>query len=118
MHYYTQSERVTQLMTLIDALSELIPVVANNPFHAQRLGEYMDALEVAKLLLIQGFNQDELSDLSRSVPDLYLRHKEWTPPIEHDSAGNWCEPTWFSDLESKLQPVLDAAQVLRMVGFY
>ena len=105
-------------MTLIDALSELIPMVVNNPSHVQRSDEYVDALEKAKLLLLQGFDQDELSDLSRSVPDLYFRHKEWTPPMERDSAGNWCEPTWFSDLEKKLLPVLDAAKVLRTVGYY
>jgi len=105
-------------MTLIDALSELIPVVANNPFHAQRSDEYRNVLNRAELLLLQGFNQDELSYLSRSVPDLYFRHKEWTPPMERDSAGNWCEPTWFSDLEKKLLPVLDAAEALRTVGYY
>jgi hypothetical protein len=118
MHYYTQQERVKQLKTLIDALSELIPLIANDPLHVRRSDEYIDALERAKLLLSQGFCQEELSALSRSVPDLYFRHKDWQPPMERDSEGNWHETIWFADLEKKLLPALNAAQVLRTIGYY
>jgi len=69
-------------------------------------------------LLGGAFDQEELSKLSRSIPDAFSRHKDWVPPVEPVGDGRWQEPDWFLRFESKLQPVLDIAEKLRQIGYY
>lgn len=115
---YTEADRKSQLNALAVALSELIPRVRENTEFASKAKSYEDALAVARSLLSDGFNQDQLSQLGRAVPDLYFRHKEWTPPLEKSSDGAWKEPEWFVRLEEKLAPALAAAELLTTVGYY
>lgn len=113
---YTDNDRVEQLRTLERSLVELIPT-------AERLGlvqaqQYMRALEQTRELLVNGFTQADLTVLARAVPDVFLRHKDWLPPLEKAPDGSWQEPAWFPELEEKLQPALSAAGMLSTVGFY
>ena len=117
-HYFTAEDRKAQLAALASALRELIPVIASLSPVAHRDVEYRSALEQCQHLLQVGFTQEQLSALSRSVPDLFFRHKEWGPPLEQAPDGRWLEASWFANLDSKLQPVLRAAEALRYVGYY
>ena len=107
-----------QLANLASALREVIPILASLPPVAHRYVEYRAALRECECLLQTGFTQEQLSALSDSVPDLFFRHKEWTPPLEQTPDGRWLEASWFARLDAKLQPVLRAAETLRQVGFY
>ena len=70
-----------------------------------------------KTLLATSFTQTDLSKLSRAIPDIYDRHKEWVPPLEETDQGAQ-EPKWFQELETYLNPVLNSAQRLREIGYY
>ena len=73
----------------------------------------------AKQLLADGFNQEELSALSRSVPRLFWLHKEWIPPLEPAKTGSgFTEPAWFQRLEPLESNVSAAAEKLRVIGEY
>ena len=115
---YVDRDRREQLERLVSGLRELIPVVAGLPDFAGLAPEYEAALGTAERLLRDGFRTPDLSALARSVPDAFYRHKEWEPPSEQAPSGEWREPEWFARLESKLQPLLQAAQELDSVGHY
>lgn len=115
---YTTDDRQKQLATLAAALRELIPVVAALPEYAASVPDYEAALQLTERLLRDGGTQAQLTALANAVPDLFLRHREWCPPVEQAPSGDWREPEWFTRLEARLQPVLQAAGVLRVVGYY
>lgn len=117
-HRYCIDERRQQLTELVAALPNLIDVTRSTPQVTHFTSEYEAALEQATALLAFGFNQEQLSALSRSIPDAFPRHKDWIPPLEKALDGKWQEPSWFVSVESKLQPVLRFAEVLRMLGYY
>lgn len=117
-HRYTVAERTQQLHALVFALDELIPVLRALPEFSDRVAEYQAARERAVELTQVGFDQGDLSSLSRAVPDLFYRHKDWAPPLVELADGRWSEPKWFIELERKLQPVLEAAQKLQTLGYY
>jgi PAS domain-containing protein len=117
-HRYTREERIEQLHALERALVELIPVVEATPEAASFTGRYIDALESTKALLGRPFDQEDLSTLSRSIPDVFPRHKDWMPPLQRTEDGHWQEAEWFKRLDGKLLPVLDVAAKLRVIGFY
>jgi hypothetical protein len=117
-HWYSTAERRQQLAELAAALPELITITRATPQVFHLVSQYESALAEENKLLRNGFNQEQLSGLSRMVPDAFMRHKEWLPPSEQLSDGQWREPEWYVALESKLQPVLKAAGVLRELGYY
>jgi hypothetical protein len=112
-HGYTVEERRQQLVDLAAALPRLIEMVRTLPKLLHLVPEYEGALVRTGELLKQGFDQAQLSSLSRSVPDAFIRHEEWSPPLELHADGSWREPEWFAPLEERLQPVLKAAGMLR-----
>lgn len=115
---YTTADRKVQLEDLSAALRALIPVVASLPEFRFRAADYEVALQTCEALLRDGFTQQQLSALGRSVPDVFFRHKEWCPPAEQTADGAWREPAWFTQLEARLQPVLKAAEALYCLGYY
>lgn len=117
-HFYTTRDRERQLEELARAMGELIPVVRGIPEFSGRACEYERALTEVERLRREGFDQGQLSALSRSVPDLFYRFKEWSPPSERLPDGTWREPEWFTGLEAKLQPALAAARRLGEIGYY
>ena len=117
-HRYTVEERITQLQALATALREAIPVVAAHSPVAHRDAEFSAALTECERLLQTGFTQEELSTLSRAVPNLFPRYKEWMPPMDRAPNGQLFEAPWFAEVDAKLQPVVHAAEKLRQVGFY
>jgi hypothetical protein len=117
-HRYTVGEREAQLGELIAVLPPLIEHVHASEKLSSLAPKYQSALAMARGLLAAGFSQEQLSELGRSVPDAFHRHKEWRPPLVQQSDGSWAEPNWFAELEAVLQPALRAAGVLRIVGYY
>lgn len=117
-HRYTAEERITQLTRLAAALREAIPAVALHSPVAHRDVEFRAALAECERLLQTGFTQEELSTLSRAVPNLFPRYKDWMPPMERAPNGQLFEAPWFAELDAKLQPVVHAAGKLREVGYY
>lgn len=115
---YSTKDRQAQLERLAAALRSLIAVLPSIQEFSSRVGDYESALQRCEALLLKDFTQEQVSELSRSVPDLYFRHKEWVPPLERTPAGEWREPDWFVGLEERLQAVLKAAELLRIVGYY
>ncbi|GAB2615468.1 hypothetical protein GCM10027191_09230 [Novilysobacter erysipheiresistens] len=113
---YNQEDRIGQLRDLEVALAALIPLARR--LNLRHLPQYEGALECTRTLLAHGFTQAELSDLARQVPDVWVRHKDWLPPLEKRPDGTWQEPPWFPELEAKLRPALSAAWMLSMVGYY
>ncbi|MFM2479589.1 hypothetical protein [Celerinatantimonas sp. MCCC 1A17872] len=112
---YTKEDRIKQLKILIPALENLIAYLKENKLFLEQVGSYESALEQARRLLMEGFTQQELSALGRSVSDLFFRHKEWVPPFEQENL----EPAkWFVELEKYLQPALSAAGILSIIGYY
>lgn len=79
---------------------------------------YRECLVRADNLLANGFSQEQLSELSRSVPQLFWLHKEWVPPLELALDGRWVEPRWFREYAPKHQAVVEAAEQLRVLGEY
>lgn len=114
-HRYTLADRREQLETLVEALDELIPLVLARPEYVAWAHEYRTARSRAAELLQAGFDQADLSSLSRAVPE--LSHKDWEP-LEKMDDGQWREPAWFVGFASKHQSVSDAATLLRTVGYY
>jgi hypothetical protein len=117
-HRYGIGERQRQLAELVASLRALIPVVAETPQVSHLTIAYEQAMAQATALLHAGFRQEELSALSRSVPDIVSRHKDWMPPLEQEKDGSWREAPWFTNIEPLLQPVLKAAGLLRVLGYY
>ncbi|MDR6935698.1 MULTISPECIES: hypothetical protein [unclassified Luteibacter] len=115
---YTANDRVEQLRALEQSLVDLIPLVEAIPAKADLAPRYRCALEEVRALMDGGFEQGDLSQLSRAIPDAFPRHKDWIPPLELSEDGHWQEPEWFKRLESKLAPVLNIAAKLRVTGFY
>lgn len=107
-----------QLTALKEALSSFIPYLESSQRFEDKVSIYKTSLEVTIDLLENGFEQKQLSELGRNTPDLFHRHKEWIPPLEENDKGNWVEPEWFQELETYLQPVLKAARVLSIIGYY
>ncbi|GLQ50422.1 hypothetical protein GCM10010872_18710 [Dyella flava] len=115
---YTPSDRIEQLRALERSLTELIPVAEAAPATINLAPQYRDALEKARVLIGGSFNQEDLSNLSRSIPDAFHRHKDWMPPLELSAEVHWQQPDWFKHLDAKLLPVLDIAVKLREIGYY
>ena len=68
--------------------------------------------------LDHGFEQDDLSTLSRAVPRLFWLHKEWTPQLVQRPDGTFAEPPWFDAADRLHHAVQNAAEELRVVGRY
>ncbi|ULU23185.1 hypothetical protein [Dyella terrae] len=115
---YTPNDRIEQLRVLERSLAELIPVAEATPATINLVPQYRDALKKARALIGGAFSQEDLSSLSRSIPDAFHRHKDWMPPLEQSEDGSWQEPDWFRHLDGKLLPVLDIATKLREIGYY
>lgn len=114
---YSQDDRRKQLEELLESFDNLCRHLKDTDLFPEMLNVYVSRkLDVASLLKTS-FSQSELSKLSRNIPDIYNRHKDWLPPLEQ-SHGKLREPDWFVELEACLQPVLKNAQLLRELGFY
>jgi hypothetical protein len=114
---YTEEDRLMQLQKLVTTLECLISYLNQKQLFLNKIDSYESALQEAKNLLENGFTQQKLSTLGRSVPDLFSRHKEWIPPLENE--GDFSkEAKWFLELEEQLNPALSAAGVLSIVGYY
>lgn len=119
MHYYSEKERAKHLSNLIGAIEALLPELEKSGQYLESLATYEKACSVAKQLLTEGFNQDELSALSRNVPRLFWLHKEWSPPLEPTKfGGGFSEPAWFQRLEPLESKVSSSAEILRVIGEY
>lgn len=117
MYTYTRDDRNKQLNDLSKALGKLIPIAEK--YATRNLQQYEDAKKKIQFLLDNGFTQEDLSLLSREVPDVFDRHRDWESRIlEQKEDGSWSEPDWFFELEAVLQPALEAAGVLRRLGYY
>lgn len=115
---YMPRDRIAQLRSLERALGELIPVAEATHAVTDLAPKYQEALEQVRALSQGDFSQEDLSNLSRSIPDAFHRHKDWIPPLELSGDGRWREPDWFTELDAKLRPVLDIAARLREIGYY
>ena len=113
---YTHSDRIEQLRTLELALLDLIPVARG--LGIKEAARYEWALGRTRWLIANGYTQDDPTGLGRQVPDAFLRHKDWMPPLELQADGSWQEPAWFRQLEEKLHRTLRAAGVLPVLGFH
>lgn len=114
-HFFSPTERRTQLVGLVAALDDLIPVLAVTPGYGGRVPEFAAALVRARSLLDDGFEQADLSELARAVPSLF--HPRWEPPLERTADGSWQEADWYRSLADKLEPALAAAETLRTIGY-
>ena len=117
-HRYTTAERRQQLQALTVLLADLIEATESLPQMAQLVPRYRLALEQTQKLLGSGFTQEQLSGLGRAIPDAFVRHKDWLPPLEQAANGSWREPEWFTMLEARLQPTMKAARLLCELGYY
>jgi hypothetical protein len=118
-HYFTNAERVSQILSLIAALEALIVGLNQTRLYPAVRGQYEIVTEQAKQLLSAGFSQADLGSLYREVPGLFWLHKEWSPALEKNQDGSeFSEPEWFKLLEPLEQNVITAAAVLRQVGEY
>lgn len=119
MHYFSEKERALHLQDLINAIETFLPELRQSGQYLETLVEYQRSCAEAKQLLLQGFVQEDLSNLSRSVPQLFWLHKEWSPPSEWLAlAGESRDAHWFTRLESLEAVVTAAAEKLRVVGEY
>ena len=115
-HYYTEADRRSQLTALRAALLELIP--AAESARVPQLAAYQAALSETDRLLASGFTPEDLKSLSRMVPDVIPRYRDWESQLLiQNPQGEWVFPTWFATLEPKLRPVLEAAAMLGFVGY-
>lgn len=116
-HIYNETDRKAQLKQLANALVELIPVACE--LNLDQTASYEKALVRTNELLTRGFTQKDLSELARSVPDVFYRHKDWESKMAmKQQDGSWDYPSWFKKLETKLQPALSAASELSTLGYY
>ena len=115
-YHYTNTDRLMQLNDLKGRLTLLIAHLQLNHNDAKIISIYERALFDVDELICNGFNQNQLSNVSDSIPDLFNRHKDWVPPLEVGSDGKLSEPQWFLALENYLQPVLKSARKLKELG--
>ncbi|AUW04775.1 TPA: hypothetical protein P0E37_005050 [Vibrio campbellii] len=115
-YHYTNNDRLMQLNDLKGRLTLLIAHLQLNHNDAKIISIYECALFDVDELICNGFNQNQLSNVSDSIPDLFNRHKDWVPPLEAGSDGKLSEPQWFLALENYLQPVLKSARKLKELG--
>ena len=115
-YHYTNNDRLMQLNDLKGRLTLLIAHLQLNHNDAKIISIYERALFDVDELICNGFNQNQLSNVSDSIPDLFNRHKDWVPPLEVGSDGKLSEPQWFLALENSLQPVLKSARELKELG--
>ena len=120
-HYFSQAEREDQLRTLAEALARFIAELESSGKFSEEVATYRQALHETQRLLADGFNQNDLGVLSRSVPRLFWLHKEWSPPLEEiqgKTGTSLVEPAWFRRLEPFEAHVAVAAERLRVIGEY
>ncbi|HHP0483038.1 hypothetical protein CGJ38_19840 [Vibrio parahaemolyticus] len=115
-YHYTNNDRLMQLNDLKGRLTLLIAHLQLNHNDTKIISIYERALFDVDELICNGFNQNQLSNVSDSIPDLFNRHKDWVPPLEAGSDGKLSEPQWFLALENYLQPVLKSARKLKELG--
>ena len=115
--FYTHVERKAHLTKLKKALERLCTHLEKTGLFPEALNVYKTSKTDVELMFITAFSQSDLSKLSRSIPDLYNRHKDWQRPLEKTEVG-FREPDWFKELETYLQPVLQNARLLREIGHY
>ena len=119
LHYYSEKEQARHLQGLVNAIEAFVPELQQSGHHLETLVAYQRSCAEAKQLLLQGFVQEDLSNLSRSVPQLFWLHKEWSPPVEWLAlAGESRDAHWFKRLEPLEAAVTAAAEKLRVVGEY
>jgi hypothetical protein len=99
---YTLNDRTKQLHALEQSLVDLIPVAEATPATINLTPQYRYALEKVTALIDGVFDQEDLSNLARAIPDAFHRHKDWMSPLEPSEDGHWQEPEWFKRLDSKL----------------
>lgn len=118
-HYYSEKERAAHLQRLVEAIDALLPELQKSGKYLESIAGYDKARMIAKQLLVEGFDQSDLSALGRSVPRLFWLHKEWLPPLEPSEADRGLsESPWFQHLEPLESAVASAAEKLRVVGEY
>ena len=117
-HLYTVEERIFQLQSLRNALTSLVRHLEAVEDLPCQLVAYHAVLEKAAELLERGFTMEEITELGRSVPDLFYRYREWEPPAELLPDGTYHDAAWFKELEVRLQPALKAAGQLASIGCY
>lgn len=120
LHYFTSTERQQQLRTLAAALERLLAELELSGHYQEQLSAYHASFAEARRLLENGFNQEDLSSLSRNVPRLFWLHKDWLPPLEKskNKDGAFSEPAWFQRLAPVEEQVSAAAEKLRIIGEY
>ena len=119
LHYYSEKERAQHLQDLVSAIEAFLPELQQSGQYLEALAAYQQSCAEAKQLLFRGFVQEDLSNLSRNVPQLFWLHKEWSPPAEWLSpAGKSCDAHWFTRLEPLEVAIIAAAEKLRIVGEY
>ncbi len=101
-YHYTNNDRLMQLSDLKGHLTLLIAHLQLNHNDAQIISIYERALFDVDELICNGFNQNQLLNVSDSIPDLFNRHKDWIPLLEVGSDGKLSEPQWFLALENYL----------------
>jgi hypothetical protein len=116
-YYYTTEDRTEQLQDLVAALSRLIECLQSRPRLAPLAPRYQETREKAQNLLLFGFTREQLLELYHETPDIFVRHKEWTPPMVQQKDGSWVAEEWYEELEAALQPTLRAAEKLRAIGY-
>lgn len=107
-----------QLSELKSAIVAFIPVASEMAALQGSVAAYQGGLAEIDRLLSEGFCQDDLSVLSRAVPRVFWLHKEWTPELERIVDGRYREPSWFAAADKLHQRVQDAAEALKIVGWY
>ena len=120
LHYFTLTERQQHLRTLAEALERLLTELELTGQYQEQLSAYRASFAEARRLLENGFNQEDLSSLSRNVPRLFWLHTHWMPPLEKskDKDGGFSEPAWFQRLAPIEEQVSAAAEKLRFIGEY
>lgn len=118
MQLVDDGDRVRQLTALKTAIVAFLPVVSSVDTLRSSVPAFQGCLTEVERLLSDGFNQEELSALSRAVPRLFWLHKEWTPQLERAADGGYQEPSWFAAADTLHQHVQDTAEELRIVGRY
>lgn len=97
MYTYTKNDRTEQLNELCLALSRLIPIAQK--YAPGNLQQYESAKAKADFLLKNGFTQEELSTLSREVPDVvdrkplswaWLKASRQTMPVKESEPTPCC----------------------------